>query len=86
MRPAITLIELLIVIALVGIIAGVGWPSLGGWNCRQDLRNEFENFNNSKSTVIAQKVLNGLNQNEIFYTKKSSNKHSFFEKFFNFFN
>ena len=47
---------------------------------------EFENFNNSKSTVIAQKVLNGMNQNEIFYTKKSSTKHSFFEKFFNFFN
>jgi len=47
---------------------------------------EFKNFNNSKSTVIAQKVLNGLNQNEIFYKKKSSNKHSFFEKFFNFFN
>ena len=47
---------------------------------------EFENFNNSKSTIIAQKVLNGLNQNEIFYRKKSLKKHSFFEKFFNFFN
>jgi hypothetical protein len=48
--------------------------------------NEFENFNNSKSTIIAQKILNGLNQNEIFYEKKSSKKQSFFEKFFNFFN
>ena len=47
---------------------------------------EFENYNNSKSTIIAQKVLNGLNQNEIFYAKKSSKKHSFFEKFFNYFN
>ena len=47
---------------------------------------EFENFNNSKSTIIAQKVLNGLNQNEIFYKKKSSKKHGFFEKFFNYFN
>ena len=46
---------------------------------------EFENFNNSKSTIIAQKVLNGLNPNEIFYTKKAFKKHSFFEKFFNFF-
>ena len=45
MRPAITLIELLVVIALVGIIAGVGWPSLEGWNCRQNLRNDFEQFN-----------------------------------------
>ena len=47
---------------------------------------EFENFSNSKSTIMAKKVLNGLNQNEIFYTKKSLKNHSFFEKFFNFFN
>ena len=47
---------------------------------------EFKNFNNSKSTIIAQKVLNGLNENEIFYAKRISKKHSFFEKFFNFFN
>ncbi len=47
---------------------------------------EFENFNNNKSTIFAQKVLNGLNQNEIFYRKKNSKKQSFFEKFFNFFN
>ena len=47
---------------------------------------EFENFNNSNSSIIAQKVLNGLNKNEIFYVKKSSKKLSFFEKFFNFFN
>ena len=47
---------------------------------------EFENFNNSNSSIIAQKVLNGLNKNEIFYVKKSSKKLNFFEKFFNFFN
>tara|TARA_B100000795_G_scaffold183734_1_gene139358 strand:- start:1247 stop:1771 length:525 start_codon:yes stop_codon:yes gene_type:complete len=44
-RPAFTLIELLIVIALFGIIAGFGWPSLAGWNCKQELRNEFEALN-----------------------------------------
>lgn len=47
---------------------------------------EFENFNNSNSSIIAQKILNGLNKNEIFYVKKSSKKLNFFEKFFNFFN
>jgi len=46
MRPAITIIELLIVIALVGIIAGTGWPTLTGWNCKQELRNDFESLNN----------------------------------------
>jgi len=45
-KPAFTLIELLIVIALVGIIAGTGWPTLTGWNCKQELRNDFESLNN----------------------------------------
>ena len=44
MKTAITLLELLVVIALVGIIAGVGWPNLVDWNCRQELRNDFEKF------------------------------------------
>ena len=49
--PAISLIELLVVIALVGILAAVVGPNLGGWNCRQDLRNDFENFNHYLSKV-----------------------------------
>jgi prepilin-type N-terminal cleavage/methylation domain-containing protein len=44
MKAAFTLLELLIVIALVGVIAGVGFLSLGGWNCRQDNLNNFERF------------------------------------------
>ena len=44
MKPAITLIELLIVIALVGIVAGVGWPNLDGWLCRQNHLDDFSNF------------------------------------------
>jgi prepilin-type N-terminal cleavage/methylation domain-containing protein len=59
-KPAFTLIELLIVIALVGIIAGTGWPTLTGWNCKQELRNEFESLNNffEKARVEA------INQNK----------------------
>ena len=43
--PAISLIELLVVIAIVGILAAAVGPNIGGWNCRQDIRNDFEKFN-----------------------------------------
>jgi|TARA_B110000093_G_scaffold150215_1_gene164063 prepilin-type N-terminal cleavage/methylation domain-containing protein len=60
-RPAITLIELLIVIALVGIIAGTGWPTLTGWNCKQELRNEFESLNN----VFEKARVEAINRNKM---------------------
>ena len=61
MRPAFTLIELLIVIALVGIIAGTGWPTLTGWNCKQELRNEFESLNN----VFEKARVEAINRNKM---------------------
>jgi len=48
--------ELVVVILIVGIIAGVGWPSLEGWNCRQSLRNDFERFNLYMSEVKSESV------------------------------
>ena len=47
---------------------------------------EFEDFSDRKSLIIANKVLNGINQNEVFFSKKNTKNISFFEKFFNFFN
>jgi len=58
-RPAITLIELLIVIAIVGVIAGIAGPNLTGWNCRQELANDFNTFNNYANEVR----IEGLNRN-----------------------
>lgn len=46
---------------------------------------EFKDFSDRKSSIIAHKVLNGLNQNEIFFSNKSTKNISFFEKFFSFF-
>ena len=44
-KSAITLIELLIVIAIVGVMAAIAGPNLTGWNCRQNLANDFNKFN-----------------------------------------
>ena len=49
--PAISLIEILVVIVIVGILAAALGPNIGGWNCRQEIRNDFENFNQYLSKV-----------------------------------
>ena len=41
----ITLIELLVVIAMIGVLAGVVGPNISGWNCRQEVRNDFDKLN-----------------------------------------
>jgi hypothetical protein len=46
----------------------------------------FKVTNNENIFNIANNVLNGLNQNEIFLINKSIKNKGFFEKFFNFFN
>ena len=49
--PAISLIEILVVIIIAGILAAALAPNIGGWNCRQEIRNDFENFNQYLSKV-----------------------------------
>ena len=46
---------------------------------------EFNNLNNQNIFNIAENIVNGLNQNEIFIINKSSKNKGFFEKFFEFF-
>ena len=45
----------------------------------------FKKNTNDNIYDIAQKILNGLNENEVFVSNKSSKKQGFFERFFNFF-
>tara|TARA_B100001093_G_scaffold397456_1_gene384713 strand:+ start:5437 stop:6138 length:702 start_codon:yes stop_codon:yes gene_type:complete len=47
--------------------------------------NSFLNLESKNIYEIAQKVMNGLNENEVFLTNKSSKNAGFFEKFFDFF-
>ena len=48
--------------------------------------NNFLDDNNNNLYITAQKILDGLNQNEVSITSKKPKKTGFFEKFFNFFN
>ena len=47
---------------------------------------DFKCSNDENIFSITKKVLNGLNQNEIFLIEKSNKNEGLFEKFFNFFN
>ena len=48
--------------------------------------NSFLENKNDNVYITAQKILDGLNENEVHITKGNSKKLGFFEKFFNFFN
>jgi len=58
---------------------------VGDVTCYEYLK-DFEDFSDRKSSIIANKALNGLNPNEIFFSNKTTKNVSFFEKFFSFFN
>ena len=48
--------------------------------------NNFVDDKNNNLYIIAQKILDGLNENEVSIISKNPKKPGFFEKFFNFFN
>ena len=48
--------------------------------------NSFLNDKNNNLYIAAQKILDGLNENEVHITSENSKKFGFFERFFNFFN
>ena len=51
-----------------------------------DYLNSFLDDKNENLYATAQKILDGLNENEVFIADRNSKKLGFFEKFFNFFN
>ena len=51
-----------------------------------DYLNSFLDNKNENLYATAQKILDGLNENEVFIADRNSKKLGFFEKFFNFFN
>ena len=51
-----------------------------------DYLNSFLDDKNKNLYTTAQKILDGLNENEVFIADRNSKKLGFFEKFFNFFN
>ena len=51
-----------------------------------DYLNSFLDNKNENLYAIAQKILDGFNENEVYIAHKNSKKLGFFERFFNFFN
>jgi len=53
---ALTLIELLVVITVLGVLAAVVAPNIAGWNCRQEVHNDFERLNGFMQTLRLEAV------------------------------
>ncbi|HIA78387.1 MAG TPA: prepilin-type N-terminal cleavage/methylation domain-containing protein [Gammaproteobacteria bacterium] len=47
----ISLVELLVVVALIAILGAFALPNLGGWNCAREVRNDFDNLNGLFQTL-----------------------------------
>ena len=52
-RKGFTLIELLIVVAIIGILAGVGIPMYNGYMAKAKIESTLTNHSNSKSFIAA---------------------------------
>ena len=65
---------------LVNELSGFGTGQL------PDKEGQMYHVQNDNLYLMAQKILDGFNKNEVFITNKYSKKLGFFERFFNFFN
>ena len=55
-QAGISLVELLVVVALMAVLAGVAVPNLSGWNCRQEIKNDFDRLNGLLYTLRTEAV------------------------------
>ncbi len=56
LSSAITLIEILVVIAIFSILAAYVAPNISGWNCRQEIRNDFSKINGFMQTLRSESI------------------------------
>jgi len=65
-----TLIELLVVITLMAVLAGLVAPNLSGWNCKRELRSDFDRVNGLLQRLRSE----ALNQSRTMMVRSSSQK------------
>ena len=86
-HPGMTLLEILVVLAVLGVASAFVTPNILDWNCRQEARNDFERLNgfmqtlrleavNRNSTMLARVYRSGNNAIIRAYQGPQGNKKS----------
>jgi len=55
-QAGLSLLELLVVIAIIGIVSGFAAPSMSEWNCKRELRKDFDVLVGALSTARVEAI------------------------------
>ena len=55
-QSGLSLLELLVVIAIIGVVSGFAAPSMSEWNCKRELRKDFDVLVGALSTARVEAI------------------------------
>lgn len=50
-QSGVSLIEILVVVAIIAVLGAFAFPNMGGWNCSREVRNDFDQINGLLQTL-----------------------------------